>query len=343
MILLGCAVAVIVTVVSIRLLSPVAPRLNLIDYPGGRKQHTTVKPLIGGIALFMGFASAMLSLPISLIGYRPFAAAGFLLIFMGILDDMHELSARARLGAEIIASLLMAVWAGISLNNLGPVMGHVDLTLGWFAVPFTVFAVVGLINAVNMLDGSDGLAGTLTLTQLFLFALAAVQAHFFVEARIILLLMSALLGFLVFNFPFSSKKPAPVFMGDAGSMFLGFALGWFAIYLSQPPHQALYPVSVLWILGLTLWDAVRVILFRLLEGRSPLKPDRNHLHHVLQDAGYSPLIICLLMGGANLVLGGVGLVANQMQLSATLLFGLYLVSFMLFCFLMREGKKRCCV
>lgn len=338
--MLGCVLGIVVTVICIRSLIPLAERLNLVDYPGGRKQHRSVKPLIGGIAVFIGFAAAMLSLPISLQGYRPFAAGGLLLILLGILDDMHELSARARLGGEILAGLIMTIWAGIELSNLGALFFNGNLLLSWFAVPFTIFAIVGLINAVNMLDGSDGLAGSITIIQLFLFFIVAQHAHLFIEAHVILLLTSALLGFLIFNFPFSKNKSARIFMGDAGSMFLGYALSWFAISLSQQPHAAIYPVGVLWILGLTLWDALRVILSRLIAGKSPFKPDRNHLHHILHDYGLSPRNTCFVVSGVSLVLGLIGVIGQYQGLSSSTLFIAYVSGFIIYCTVIRFGLQR---
>ncbi|MBI5447624.1 MAG: undecaprenyl/decaprenyl-phosphate alpha-N-acetylglucosaminyl 1-phosphate transferase [Gammaproteobacteria bacterium] len=333
MLILGCLVGVTVTVVCIRALYPLAGRLNLVDYPGGRKQHAQAKPLIGGLALFIGFTAAMLSLPISLIGYRPFASAGLLLVLMGVFDDMHELSPRARLAGEIVAGLIMTLLGGVSLYHLGNLFFTGDLTLGWFAVPFTIFATVGLINAVNMLDGSDGLAGTLAFVHLGLLVILAWQAHSFVQVRVFLLLMSAVLGFLLYNFPFFKDRPARLFMGDAGSMFLGYALSWFSISLSQLPNGVICSVSILWVLGLTLWDAFRVIIVRLLAGRSPFKPDRNHLHHLLQEAGVMPREICLLMGATSVILGGIGIVGQRMGLSSATLLITYLGGFCFYCFL----------
>lgn len=328
--MIGILLGFIVTLSSVKILKPVAERLALVDLPGGRKKHAENKPLIGGVAMFIGFAAAMLSLPISLIGYRPFAAAAFLLVLVGILDDMHELSARARFIAEIIAGLILTLWAGIILRDLGNLFSKEAIVLGWFAIPFTIFAVVGLINAVNMLDGSDGLAASLTFVQLLFLCLAAIHAHYNIDARVLLLLASTVAGFLFFNFPWGKKGSASIFMGDAGSMFLGFALSWFAISLSQPGHQALYPISVAWILGITLWDAVRVIVIRLFKGVSPLKPDRKHWHHVLEEAGYSASARCMITIGISIALAMIGLFASVFSWNQSLMLFLYLFGFVVY-------------
>ena len=335
MIFFGCLIGIITTAMCLRILMPIAERIHLVDLPGGRKQHESVKPLVGGIAIFIGFACAMLSLPISLIGYRPFALGGLLLIFMGILDDMHEVSPHARFGAEIVSALIMTVWASIVITNLGDLFFAGEIRLGFFSIPFTTFAIVGLINAVNMLDGSDGLAGSLIFVQLFLLALTAFLAHLIVEAKVIVSLMGALLGFLYFNFPFSKKRTARVFMGDAGSMFLGYALSWFATGLSQAPRSAIYPVGILWILSITIWDAFRVILLRLFSKKSPFSSDRNHLHHVLQDRGFSPKNICFIIAGSNLMFGLGGVLALHLGVSSPVLFISYFFGFLIYCTGMR--------
>lgn len=291
--LLACLLSFSMTIFCIKFLKPVSVRLNLLDHPGGRKQHEQVRPLIGGLAIFIGFCFAMLSLPLSLIGFRPFAAGALLLIMVGILDDMHELSARARFIAEIFAGLLVTLWAGLVMKNLGSIFSTESLQLSYLAIPFTIFGLVGLINAVNMLDGSDGLAGSISLCHFFFFFLAACYAHRMIDARVILFLMAAIAGFLVFNFPFKKRQTASIFMGDAGSMFLGYALSWFSISLSQGDFQALSPISVAWILAFTIWDAMRVVATRLIKGESPFAPDRRHWHHVLEDLSYSARERCL--------------------------------------------------
>ena len=146
------------------ILEPVSHRIGLIDNPGGRKAHRRPTPLIGGIAMFIAFSLAVLSLDVPLSGYRLLFAGALILVVVGVLDDLHELSATHRFVAQITAGLLMAAGAAVQLQDFGQLIwpGHI-LALGILAVPVTVFATVGVINAVNMADGLDGLAASLVL------------------------------------------------------------------------------------------------------------------------------------------------------------------------------------
>ena len=151
----------------LHLLRPMAMRMGLVDEPSRRKSHEGSVPLIGGVAMFCGFALAALTLDMGLMAYRSFFAAAAILVVVGILDDMHELSSRARFGAQILAAALMAYWGGVVLGDLGGLAGGGEpfLLSGWEIV-FTVFCTVGVINALNMSDGVDGLAGGLSLVAL---------------------------------------------------------------------------------------------------------------------------------------------------------------------------------
>src|SRR5262245_59089903 len=143
----------IITIGCISLLRPLAVRINLVDAPHGRKQHEGHVPLIGGIAMFLGVLFALLTLSISLQPLRGFIAGCALLVFIGVLDDFHELSARARLVAQAAAGLIMVLWGKVALHSLGNLLFLGDIHLGWFSLPITVLAVIGIINAVNMTDG----------------------------------------------------------------------------------------------------------------------------------------------------------------------------------------------
>ncbi len=229
--------------------------------------------------MFFAFALATLTLDIGLMEYRSFFAAAAILVVVGILDDMHELSSRARFGAQILAAALMAYWGGVVLGDLGFLGsgGSAFLLSGWEIV-FTVFATVGVINALNMSDGLDGLAGGLALIALLGLAYAT-------ERALLTMLAVVVAGFLLFNMRLPWRHRALVFMGDAGSMFLGFAITWFFIALSQGDDRAMAPVTALWLLMIPLFDTIWLILWRFSQGRSPTSSDVGHLHHVLQMTG----------------------------------------------------------
>ena len=291
-------------------LKPIAIRLELVDPPGGRKQHWGAIPLVGGIAMFLGFAFSLLTLNISLAPYRGFIAAAILLVIVGVLDDLHELSPRARLLAQVIASIIMITWEGTALHTLGNVFGAVNLSLWFLGIPFTIFAMVAAINAVNMIDGMDGLAGGVCLIELF-FILSLLKISGETDPiALISLLMASLMAFLLFNFPFTEKKTATVFMGDSGSMFLGFTITWLLMKYSQAPHMSFHPIIILWILAIPVFDLVTVTFRRLLTRRSPLKAHRDHIHHILESMGMSPFQCTSTICFFSFLLGGAGVLAT---------------------------------
>ncbi|MDX1513211.1 MAG: MraY family glycosyltransferase, partial [Gammaproteobacteria bacterium] len=152
------------TLLLLGFLRPVATRIGLVDRPDSRKQHVGQVPLIGGLAMFCGFTLAALTMDQSLTAYRSFFAAAGILVVVGVLDDLRELTSAARFGAQIVAAGLMAWWGGVALHDLGGLRAQQELfELGRWTIPFTIFATVGVINALNMIDGLDGLAGGLSL------------------------------------------------------------------------------------------------------------------------------------------------------------------------------------
>jgi UDP-GlcNAc:undecaprenyl-phosphate GlcNAc-1-phosphate transferase len=325
--LLSIIIAFIITVTSIVLIKPLALRIGLVDTPGGRKRHQGNIPLVGGIAMSMGFISSLLVLPISLSDYRSFLAGFVLLMVIGVLDDFHELSTRSRFGAQLIASLLIVCWGKVQLQHLGNLLFLGNIVLSNWAIPITVIAVIGVINAVNMSDGVDGLAGGLVLIELSWLLWLSIHAGNSSATLVIIPLLSALLGFLCFNMRFPGRPHALVFMGDAGSMPLGLALVWFLISLTQSNPPAANPVTMLWIMWIPLFDMVGVFIRRLFQQRSPFSPDREHLHHLFIAMGLSPTQITLLLCGLAAVGGGIGIVSQNYGISEGIMFTAFLILF----------------
>jgi UDP-GlcNAc:undecaprenyl-phosphate GlcNAc-1-phosphate transferase len=276
------------------------------------------------MSLAFAFSALWLHTPIS--DYRLLFAGSLILLTVGVLDDLHELSARVRFAAQIAAGLVMTLGAGIVLEDLGYLVSPQHLvSLGILAVPLSVFATVGVINAVNMSDGIDGLAASLTLIAVCALGLIAWSGEHTGAVGVLVLLASVLVAFLTFNLRL--KGPALVFMGDAGSMFLGFVLAWLLIQFSQGEDRLLAPVTALWILALPLLDTVSMMLRRLLLGRSPFAADRQHCHHILIAAGFSPKralawMIALALIGASVGLAGhfLGIAEHWMFLGFLALF-----------------------
>ena len=286
-------VTLVATIALIVLLRPLAVRAGLVDIPNARKSHRAPTPLVGGLAMFGGLVLGFFLCkdgPVAL-SHREvysFFGAALLLVTVGAIDDRLELSPAVRFIAQVIAALLMIFGAGVVLKDLGSITPSGEmLQLGFMAVPFTVFATLGIINALNMCDGLDGLSGSLTLTSLSGLIMVASIWGIPADTALLPILGTAIVGFLLFNLRLLGRERASVFMGDAGSMFLGFALTWYAISLSQGESRALRPSAALWFLMIPIFDAVAMMLRRILKGRSPFEADREHLHHVFLLAGFS--------------------------------------------------------
>ena len=322
---------VVLTVYLIHRFRAPAEHIGLVDVPGGRKLHAGNVPLVGGIGIFVAFAFTALLLTTGLQPYRPLFACLGLLLMAGVLDDLHDIGAREKFGLHLFAALVLVFWGGLQIEHLGrlPLLGWVDL--GWMAVPFTLICVVGLINAVNMFDGADGLAGGMVLSALFWFSVIGVLTAPPEMFALPILLACAVFGFLLFNFPHPWRDSASVFMGDSGSTMLGFALGWFAIELAFKPEAPVPPVTIAWVLALPIFDTIVLMLRRLLKGQSPMAADREHLHHIFERAGFSVRATACTIALLTFVMGGIGVGAwwfgvpqSAMWVPLLVVFGLHL-------------------
>ena len=319
----------------------VAFRIDLLDQPGERKDHQGAVPLIGGLAMFLAFSFAALTLAAPIAHLRSFFMASALLVVVGVSDDLHELSSGARFLAQITAALLMSLHGGVVLHDLGAIGPQGGMAvLGDWSVPLTVFATVGVINALNMSDGIDGLAGSLSLMTALSLALIAWIGGDVGAVRILLLLAAVIVAFLLFNLR-SGRRRALVFMGDAGSMFLGFVLAWFFIHLSQGGERLMTPATALWIFAVPLIDTVSQMLRRILKGRSPFSADRGHFHHILMLAGFSPrqtLGIILAVTAVTTLIGLGGLYGGVPE--AVMFYGFLGLFALYFLTIMRAWKLR---
>jgi UDP-GlcNAc:undecaprenyl-phosphate GlcNAc-1-phosphate transferase len=321
--------AIILTALLLLKLPHVAEKIGLVDHPDDRKHHDGQIPLIGGIAMFIGFGFTLLTLDIPLNPYRGLFAGAMLLIVVGVLDDLHELSSTVRFLAQIIAAIAMAEWGGVRLLDLGQIGpdGGV-LNLNWWSSLLTIFATVGAINSLNMIDGLDGLAGSITLVAVIALAAAALMAGDIQTLQVLLILLAVVMVFLFFNRPaVEGSKRHRIFMGDAGSMFLGFVLCWFFIRLSQGEARVIDPVTSLWIFAIPLIDTVSQMFRRLLKGESPFKPDRLHVHHLLLEKGYTAKQTVLILFSIASLLAALGLVAQYFDWSQMMMFYAFLGCF----------------
>src|SRR5688572_25947635 len=232
----------IVTLVFLFVLRPVAFAVGLVDVPGGRKRHGMPVPLIGGICMSIGvgFGATLLDHPV---GWDPAILGIYVLVVVGTIDDRFELPANVRLIAHACAALLLVFGSGVTVTHLGAPL-FFDVSLGVAAVPFTLLFVVAMINAFNIIDGLDGLAGGIAFLSLGAMAIIGIGTDIF---PLIMILIGAVLAFLLFNFPFGFNTTVRTFMGDAGSTFLGLCIAMIGISLSQGPAARISPVVGLWL------------------------------------------------------------------------------------------------
>jgi len=325
--LLSYPMAMLVAVLLVRVLMRMAGHMGLLDQPGWRKGHAVAIPAVGGLAIFLAFIFGLLISEAPLGSLRAYATAAGLIVVVGFLDDMQELPSSSRFGVQIVAALLMVYWGGLRLHGLGHLISiDVPVTLGLWSAPLSVFAVVGVINAVNMIDGMDGLAGGVSLVVLLaLMFLAGSESG--LVFHVLLLLSLVLAVFLYYNLPRGETGRARIFLGDAGSMFLGFTIAWYLVTLSQGEGAVLEPVTALWILGLPLIDTVSIMLRRMLRGRSPFAADREHMHHLLLALGVRVQYALVILLVLAVSLAAVGVAAQRLGVPGPAMFGAFLALF----------------
>jgi UDP-GlcNAc:undecaprenyl-phosphate GlcNAc-1-phosphate transferase len=319
-----------ISAIAARLLSRVALRIGLADPPGGRKQHEGTIPLTGGIAMFVGFSFATLTSQLIAGPTLALITALSLLVAGGAADDMHDISPRAKFGIQLLAALFMTSWAGVYVVYLGNLFGFGPISLYNWGIPFSVICALGVINAVNMLDGLDGAAGGTGLVASLWLAYAALAQGLGSQALLLLLLAAAMAGFLVWNMRMPPlREQARIFMGDAGSMMLGLALCWFSIDVSQGTNRSMPPITCVWILAVPLLDMARVMFVRVRRRGDVFDADREHLHHSLLARGIAPHYASLIVIGASLACGAIGVTAWRFGVPDAVMTYLFFVALLL--------------
>jgi len=302
--------AVVITFIAISVLRPFALSINLTDSPNKRKKHKGLIPLIGGLGMFFGFLISVIITPIDLIHIKFFLLSSFIIVIVGALDDHHDMAVRYRFFFQIMAALIISLLAGVNIESLGNIFSpREEFILNSGSLIVTVVAIIVAINALNMSDGIHGLAGC---TSLCTFLSLAYFSHISSnqDGLIIASLMCAvILPFLFYNLNIGNLLEKRIFMGDAGSMFLGLGIVWLLIDLSQGEIRSFSPVIALWLFAFPLMDAISTVLRRIILGQSPLRPDLSHLHHILIHLGVSSkraLIVIILFSLSMILIGVIG-------------------------------------
>jgi len=265
-------------------------KMEFVDSPGGRKIHNGFIPSMGGIAFVLAtFVSVLAWLDSQLIMEIRFLLAAFgLMFFVGLRDDMVNMSAFQKLAGQFISAYLVVVMADIRLTGLYGFFGVYDIPL-WVSYGISFFTILVLTNSFNLIDGLDGLAGSISLVTFLFFGWWFLEADLMSYSVFSFILVGAILSFLVYNW-----HPAKIFMGDTGSLSLGFALAVLTIlFIDKNGTMANFegwkfnaPIaSGIALLIIPIYDTTRIFIKRMLKGKSPMEPDKSHVHHFLLRMG----------------------------------------------------------
>lgn len=289
-----------------------AKKIGAIDIPKDkRRMHTDSVPLIGGLAIFLGFlVSTVLFAEID-IKIIAILSGALIMVMLGVFDDKYALGAKFKLMIQIIAAAIPVI-AGVRIERIIlPFLKSGGIEFGWLAYPITILWIVALTNAVNLIDGLDGLAaGVSAIASFSMFLIALMQGNY-VIAVMSAALVGACCGFLPYNF-----SPASIFMGDTGSTFLGFVMASLSV-LGLFKIHAIISFAVPFIaFGIPIFDTSFAIFRRIKEHRPIMSPDRGHLHHRLVDMGFSHKQAVLIIYAICIVLGAVAVLSFKSKLLA---------------------------
>lgn len=303
-ILLSGGLAFLITFFSIPVIIEVAKEKKFFDEPDERKVHKAVIPTLGGLGIFAGFIIA------TLIGVPPatadvlqyFMAAIMLIFFLGIKDDILILSATKKFIGQLVAAGIIIKFGGVQITNMHGFLGINEIP-NTASILLSLFTIVVITNSFNLIDGVDGLAGSLGLLTSAIFGAYFVAASQPMYAVMAFSLSGSLLAFLIYNF-----SPAKIFMGDTGSLLIGILNSVFVIKFitvasdpSSPLDFESAPALGFAILIVPLFDTLRVVSLRILNRRSPFIPDRNHIHHFLLEIGLSHKMISIVCVLTNII------------------------------------------
>jgi UDP-GlcNAc:undecaprenyl-phosphate GlcNAc-1-phosphate transferase len=315
----------------------------LIDIPDrSRKFHKRATPLTGGMSIILSvLISAELYLDLNgLKGFVPTFTqhliwSSIILVVLFLIDDFKSLTAFKRLSIQILLSTYMIIMTGVHIENLGNIFGFGLLNLGIFSIPFTIFCVVGMMNAFNMIDGINGLCAGCGMLALLLIGFSSGLIY----DSMLVLIIGGMIGFLLFNLRIFGKKRG-VFLGDHGSNLVGFLVAWAAIYASQNTMYDIKPITMIWFVLIPLLDCIGLIFSRSMKGKSWANPGRDHIHHKLMNR-YTPEMTLLIILSLTLFLGLFAIYIDlyYSSLTSTLLFIIFAAIYYVYAYLYTYNKS----
>ncbi|WP_167628804.1 glycosyltransferase family 4 protein [Listeria valentina] len=274
------------------LLIPIVRRfanvVGAVDAPRERHNHKRITPTLGGLAIFISFSIAFFLAPIDRTGFLPVYIGALIVVATGIVDDIIELSPKVKLIGQIVATLCVTVWGNVTIEFINvPFYGQLDF--GLFSIPLSIIWIIAIINAVNLIDGLDGLAGGVSIIALTTIAGMALLLKDAFVAPVAILLVASVFAFLIFNFP-----PASIFMGDTGSLFLGYMIAILSLmgFKNVTFISLLVPLIIL---GVPVSDTFFAIVRRLKKKMPISSADRSHIHHRLMALGFTERQTVLLI------------------------------------------------
>jgi UDP-GlcNAc:undecaprenyl-phosphate GlcNAc-1-phosphate transferase len=324
---LSFAVPLCVTLFVLPRFAHIATELGLVDMPNQRKVHRSPKPLVGGLAMSLGVAfGCLLLIPLSMTkgggSLRGYYGASMLLVLIGFFDDFREVNHRLKFVAQIIAALLLVYFSRVSLVSFGDLLNTGPIHFPAWGATMTVLGTVGVINAINMMDGVDGLAGGVSLVAFSAFSLLCYVDGHMTLLLLCLALCGAVIAFLTYNW-----HPAKLFMGDAGSLYLGLSASFVSIAITQEAHSMVRPVAPLLVLAVPIADTLTVMTRRMMKGKSPFYPDKTHLHHVLMKFGYTKQQTALIIIAMSAAFALLAIAGTLFDIPEHYLFAIFLVYF----------------
>jgi len=323
---------------AIKFFKPFAIEVGLVDKPSGRKLHAGHVPLIGGISIFIAVLMASLLWLPNTLELRMYLIASAMMVFIGALDDKYDLKVRIRIVGQLIVASIMIYGVGGYISNLGDLFALGEVTLGPVGIVFTYVAIIVVINAFNMVDGIDGLIGSLSIN-----TFASIAVLFILSGQIDyvsypLILATAIIPYLIFNLGLS-KKAKKIFMGDAGSMFIGLSVIWLLTMGTQSEQASFRPVTALWICAIPLMDMLALVVRRYRNGKSPFKPDREHLHHILQRVGFTPREALVIISACAATMSIIGLAGEYFKVPDVIMLTGFILMFVCYVLIIRKITK----
>ncbi len=338
--------SLIISLVSIPQIILISSKKRLFDIPDNdRKLHTRIIPNLGGVGIFFAFitTASLFIQPAAFLKWNYIIASCLLLFLTGIMDDMITLGPSKKFLAQLIAALIVVGVANIRLESLHGIFGVYHLSY-WYSVIFSVVGVIFITNAINLIDGIDGLAGSIGLLSTGVLGICLASFDNPGAACLAFALMGATVGFLRFNI-----SPAKIFMGDTGSLLLGFMISILCILFVNSYNESSQLATIihgekgalvvaLSILFVPVFDSFRVFITRIVKGISPFKADRTHLHHYLLDLGFTHSRTVTILLTANILIIVVSLVTQDYNPNIGIL-GIFSLSVILFSILYYMRKK----